>query len=501
MLTNNFIDRHNGPNTHDREKMLETIGLDDIDALINQTIPASIRLNKVLDLPDGMNEFEFVSHLKKIGAKNKLFKSFIGMGYYNTILPGVIQRNILENPGWYTAYTPYQAEISQGRLEALLNFQTVISELTGMEIANASLLDEATAAAEAMIMLYNSRSRDAIKKGANKFLVSDRCFPQTIDVLKNRATPLGIELLIGDHQKADLSDAFFGVMIQYPDGYGHIEDHSGFVDQAKRADLRVAVATDLLSLTMLTPPGEWGADVVVGSSQRFGVPMGYGGPHAAFFATREEFKRQVPGRIIGVSIDKQGANALRMALQTREQHIKRERATSNICTAQALLASMAAMYAVYHGPKGLQQIARHINILTGVLSQEIQQYGYKQLNENFFDTILIEMPDNVYTDSIRQMAEERMMNFRYIDQKHIGISLDETSTLDDVNVMLDIFARAATKAFHTFVCDPVECGKITTIPQKLRRQSDFLTHEVFNTYHSETDMMRYLKKLENRTSR
>jgi glycine dehydrogenase len=498
MLTNNFINRHNGPNNQDQQKMLQTIGLNNIDELIDQTIPASIRLKKDIDLPEGMNEYEFVHHLKKIGAKNRMFKSFIGMGYYNTILPGVIQRNILENPGWYTAYTPYQAEISQGRLEALLNFQTVVSELTGLEIANASLLDEATAAAEAMIMLFNSRSREAIKKGVNKFMVSERCFPQTIDVLRNRAIPLGIELIEGNHLDVDYNDTFFGVLIQYPDGLGHIEDYSDFTEKVKSRDVRVAVATDLLSLTMLTPPGEWGADVVVGSSQRFGVPMGYGGPHAAFFATRDEFKRQVPGRIIGVSIDRQGATALRMALQTREQHIKRERATSNICTAQALLASMAAMYAVYHGPDGLKQIARHINILTGVLSQEIQQYGYKQLNKSFFDTILIEMPDNVYTDSIRQMAEEKMMNFRYIDQKHIGISLDETTTLDDVNVILDIFARAATKTFHKFICDPVECRKITTIPQKLKRKSSFLSHQVFNTYHSETEMMRYLKKLENR---
>ncbi len=498
MLTNNFIHRHNGPNAQDRQKMLQTIGLNTIDALIDQTIPSSIRLQDEMKLPEGMNEYEFVQHLKKIGSKNKLFKSFIGMGYYNTILPGVIQRNILENPGWYTAYTPYQAEISQGRLEALLNFQTVISELTGLEIANASLLDEATAAAEAMIMLFNSRSREATKKGMNKFFVSEHCFPQTIDVLKNRSTPLGIELIIGDHQKEDFNDTFFGVLIQYPDGFGLVEDHTAFVEKAKSSAIRIAVVADLLSLTMLAPPGEWGADVVVGSSQRFGVPMGYGGPHAAFFATREEFKRQVPGRIIGVSVDKQGNPALRMALQTREQHIKRERATSNICTAQALLASMAAMYAVYHGPAGLKQIARHINILAGVLSQEVQQYGYKQLNQYFFDTLLIEMPDNVYTDSIRQMAEEQQMNFRYIDQKHIGISLDETTTLDDVNVILNIFAVAATKTFHTFICDPVECVKITTIPQKLQRNSDFLAHQVFNTYHSETDMMRYLKKLENR---
>ena len=498
MLTDNFIHRHNGPSHQDQQKMLEAIGLTSTDELIDQTIPASIRLDRKLDLPQGMNEYEFVQHLKSLGSKNRVFKSYIGMGYYNTILPGVIQRNILENPGWYTAYTPYQAEISQGRLEALLNFQTVISELTGLEIANASLLDEATAAAEAMIMLFNARPRAAVKKEANKFFVSDRCFPQTIDVLKNRATPLGIDLVIGNHHDTGFDDSYFGVLIQYPDGFGLVEDYSPFAAKLTEAGIRLAVAADLLSLTMLTPPGEWGADVVVGSAQRFGVPMGYGGPHAGFFATKDEFKRQVPGRIIGVSVDKRGKPALRMALQTREQHIKRERATSNICTAQALLATMASMYAVYHGPAGLKQIARHINILTGVLSQEVQKYGYKQLNNHFFDTLLIEMPDNVYTDSLRQMAEEQQMNFRYVDQKHIGISLDETTTLNDVNVMLDIFTRAATKAFHQFICDPVECRKITTIPASLERQSSFLEHEVFNTYHSETDMMRYLKKLENR---
>jgi glycine dehydrogenase len=498
MISNNFIHRHNGPSQQDQAKMLERIGLKNIDELIDQTIPASIRLKKGLDLPDGLNEYEFVQHIKSLGSKNKVYKSFIGMGYYNTILPGVIQRNILENPGWYTAYTPYQAEISQGRLEALLNFQTVVSELTGLEIANASLLDEATAAAEAMIMLYNSRSRDAVKKEAVTFFVSDRCFPQTIDVLKNRAEPLGIKLDIGNHHDVEFNESYFGVLIQYPDGFGLVEDQTAFMSKAKAAGIHVAVTTDLLSLTMLTPPGEWGADVVVGSSQRFGVPMGYGGPHAGFFATKDAFKRQIPGRIIGVSLDKLGNKALRMALQTREQHIKRERATSNICTAQALLASMAAMYAVYHGPTGLKKIARHTNILAGVLSQESVQYGYKQLNKHFFDTLLFELPDNVSTSDIRSLAEGHQMNFRYVDNKHIGISFDETTTLADVNTILTIFANAASKPFALFVCDPVVCQQITTIPQELHRKGAFLNHPVFNTYHSETDMMRYLKKLENR---
>ncbi len=498
MITNNFIFRHNGIRKDDEGKMLEKIGLKSTDELIDQTIPASIRLKKELDLPEGLNEYEYIDHIKKIASKNKVYKSYIGMGYYNTILPGVIQRNILENPGWYTAYTPYQAEISQGRLEALLNFQTVVSDLTGLEIANASLLDEATSAAEAMIMLFNSRKRDAVKKGVVKFFVSGKCFPQTIDVLKNRATPLGIELIFGDTETAELDDGFFGALIQYPDDKGEVKDFSSFVSKAKESDIKIAVAADLLSLTLLTPPGEWGADVVVGSSQRFGVPMGYGGPHAAFFATKEEFKRQVPGRIIGVSIDNQGNHALRMALQTREQHIKRERATSNICTAQALLASMAAMYAVYHGPKGLKKIARHINILTGVLAQEVEKYGYKQLNKYYFDTLHISLPDNVFANSIHQLAGEKQMNFRQIGDKHVGISIDETTTLEDINTILEIFAKAAGADFKKFVCDPRECEKITTFPEKLHRKSEYLTHSCFNSYHSETEMMRYLKKLENR---
>jgi glycine dehydrogenase len=498
MITNNFISRHNGIRKDDEKRMLEKIGIDSVDALIDKTIPASIRLKEEMKLPDGLNEYEFQNHIRGLAAKNKIYKTYIGMGYYNTILPGVIQRNILENPGWYTAYTPYQAEISQGRLEALLNFQTVISDLTGLEIANASLLDEGTAAAEAMIMLFNARPREAQKKGANKFFVSEACFPQTIDVLKNRATPLGIELVIGNHEDVDFDEKFFGALLQYPDDKGNVHDYSPLVEQAKDKGVRLAVAADLLSLTLLTPPGEWGADVVVGSSQRFGIPMGYGGPHAGFFATKDEFKRQIPGRIIGVSVDKLGNNALRMALQTREQHIKRERATSNICTAQALLASMAGMYAVYHGPHGLKKIARHINILTNVLAQEVEKYGYKQLNKHFFDTVHIELPDNVFAGQISQMALDKQMNFRIIDEKHIGISLDETTSLADVNNILEVFAKGNHKEFKTFVCDPAECEKLTSIPSKLVRQSDYLTHACFNSYHSETEMMRYLKKLENR---
>ena len=498
MITNNFITRHNGPRANDIARMIEKIGVKSVDELIDQTVPKAIRLKEELKLEKGLNEYEYLNHLKSLGAKNKVYKTYIGMGYYNTITPGVIQRNILENPGWYTAYTPYQAEISQGRLEALLNYQTVISDLTGMEIANASLLDEATAAAEAMIMLFNSRSRDAQKRGANKFFVCERTFPQTIDVLKNRSVPLGIELVVADCDKTEFDESYFAGLVQYPDQLGKVSDYTPFLKKLKAHDIKLVVATDLMALTLLTPPGEWGADVVVGSAQRFGVPMGYGGPHAGFFATTDEFKRQIPGRIIGVSVDRLGAPALRMALQTREQHIKRERATSNICTAQALLAVMAGMYAVYHGPEGLKKIARHMNILTGVLAQEVVKYGYKQVNEHYFDTLHIELPENVFADNIKSMAEAKNMNFRVIDNKNIGISLDETTSLSDVNTMLEIFAQANHKEYKTFVCDPKECEKITTIPAKLSRKSDFLQQGVFNAYHSETEMMRYMKKLENR---
>ncbi len=498
MLTNNFIDRHNGLRKDDEEKMLKAIGLDSVDKLIDQTIPESIRLSKPLDIPAGLNEYEYIQHLKSLGARNKLYRSYIGMGYYNTIMPGVIQRNILENPGWYTSYTPYQAEISQGRLEALLNFQTVISELSGLPIANASLLDEGTAAAEAMIMLFNSRPRSAVKQGVNKFFVSGRSFPQTIDLLKNRAEPLGIELVIEDHHTVKLDDSFFGAMLQYPDNYGSVNEYQDFVANAIDLKVRIVVAADLMSLTLLTPPGDWGADVVVGSAQRFGVPMGFGGPHAGFFATKDEFKRSVPGRIIGVSVDKNGDYALRMALQTREQHIKRERATSNICTAQALLASIASMYAAYHGPEGLKKIGRHINNLAGLLGTELEKYGYGQLNKYFFDTLLVELPENMFADEIHQLALEKQMNFRRIDDKHVGISIDETTSLRDINDILEVFAKAAGKTFKAVECEKEDCGEITTVPDSLKRTTPFLQQACFNSYHSETEMMRYLKKLENR---
>jgi glycine dehydrogenase len=496
MITDNFIKRHNGPREEEIELMLKKIGVASLDELIEKTVPPSIRLKAPLNLPKGMNEFEYLNHIKEIGAKNKIFKTFIGMGYYNSITPGVITRNILENPGWYTSYTPYQAEISQGRLEALLNFQTMVSDLTALPIANASLLDEGTAASEAMIMFYNSRSRDAVKKGANQCFVSCNLFPQSIDVILTRATALGIELVYGDHKSFEFNDKVFGAIVQYPDQYGEIHDYSNFVVKAKANGSFVGVATDLMSLALLTPPGEWGADCVFGSSQRFGIPMGYGGPHAAFFACTENFKRQIPGRIIGISQDAQGNRALRMALQTREQHIKREKATSNICTAQALLATMAGMYAVYHGPKGIKEIARHINILTGVLNNELKKYGYTQHNAYFFDTLCIEIPTNIDIEVIKATALALKMNFRYIGKTMIGISIDETTTLCDINKILNIFADANKKEYVKFVCVPSECELITTIPLYLSRKSTYLQQKVFNVNHSETEMMRYIKKLE-----
>lgn len=498
MITNNFIDRHNGPRKSETEHMLKAIGVDSLEQLIDETIPASIRLPKPLNLPAGLNEFEYLNHIKTLASKNKVFKSYIGMGYYNTITPGVILRNIFENPGWYTSYTPYQAEISQGRLEALLTYQTMITDLTGMPLANASLLDEATSAAEAMIMLYNARPREAVKAGANTFIVAENTFPQTIAVLQTRAQHLGIEIEIKSCDDFEPSANIFGILLQYPNQFGEIHEYRKLVNHAHENGIAVAVAADLLSLAILTPPGEWGADVVVGSTQRFGIPMGFGGPHAGYFATREEFKRFIPGRIIGISLDAQGNRALRMALQTREQHIKRERATSNICTAQALLAIMAGMYAAYHGPEGIREIAHHINILTGVLSAEVQKYGYKQLNANFFDTLLIQLPENCKIDTLRKLAVESHVNFNYFSEDKVSLSLDETTSIDDVNLVLHIFASAVSKQFTEYVCIPEDCSGIRTFAPAMDRKSEYLTQPVFNSYHSETEMMRFLKKLENR---
>ncbi len=496
MITNNFVARHNGPRSKEIDAMLSTIGIKTLEELIEKTVPSKIRLTKAMNLPDGMNEWEYLNHIKQIGGLNKIYKTYIGQGYYDTITPGVILRNILENPGWYTSYTPYQAEISQGRLEALLNFQTVISDLTALPIANASLLDEATAAAEAMIMFFNSRTREQVKNNVAKCFVSQRVFEHTIDVLKTRALPLGIEIVLGCACDAELDETYFGAILQYPDQKGSINDYTSFANACHTKGIFVGVAADLLSLALLTPPGEWGADAVFGSSQRFGLPMGYGGPHAGFFATLEKFKRTIPGRIIGVSVDANGNRALRMALQTREQHIKREKATSNICTAQALLAIMSGMYAVYHGEAGIRNIARHINILTAVLAEEITKLGYKQLNHNFFDTVLVELFGSITSEAIRKEALLQGVNFRYIDEKHIGISINETTSLEDINQILAIFAKVAGASYTKYVCDPSYCETMTTFESKFQRTSRFLTHPIFNTYHSETEMMRYIKTLE-----
>ena len=498
MISNNFVQRHIGPTPHDIQKMTQQLGVESLDELIDQIVPDTIRLKTKLSIGEGMSEYDYLNHLRDIGRKNKLFKSYIGLGYYNTITPGVITRNVLENAGWYTAYTPYQAEISQGRLEALLNFQTMVSDLTALPIANASLLDEATAAAEAMIMFFNARSRAQVKAGLVKFFVSDGVFPQTLDVIKTRAVPLGIEVVQGSLDELDQNDGYFGVLLQYPDQYGQIFDNREKVTELKTNEIQVAVAADILSLALLTPPGEWGADAVVGSTQRFGVPMGFGGPHAGYFAAKESYKRNIPGRIIGVSKDVNGQNALRMALQTREQHIKREKATSNICTAQALLASMAGFYATFHGAEGIRKIAQHIHILTNVLNNEMAGSGVKQLNTAFFDTLRFEIPSTVKMDDVQRLAVANQMNFRYISEKQFGISLDETVSLDDINQILNIVFEAAGKTRKNFVCDPKECEKLNAIPDALKRTSAFLTHPVFNSYQSETDMMRYLKKLENR---
>ncbi len=497
MITNNFIERHNGPRKNEQVKMLEKIGVSSLDELINQTVPETIRLKKPLNLPDGINEYEYINHLKELASKNKIFKTYIGLGYYNTITPGVIQRNVLENPGWYTAYTPYQAEISQGRLEALLNYQTMISDMTGLPIANASLLDEGTAAAEAMIMLFNARSRNVVKKGANGFFVSENLFPQTIAVLQNRANPLGIELFIGDHDSFKFNEKIFGGIVQYPDQFGEINDYSAFVEVAHKNEAAVAVAADLLSLALLTPPGEWGADVVVGSSQRFGIPMGFGGPHAGFFATTENYKRSIPGRIIGVSVDAKGNRALRMALQTREQHIKRERATSNICTAQALLASMAGFYATYHGPDGLKAIANDVNRLASIFAGEVTQYGFQIANKNYFDTITVEIPASVDNDKLKKITLDNEVNLRYIAKGKISISFDETTSFEDIKLLLKIFAKANEKSFLE-ISQLSKYDGLKSIPDQLVRKTSYLTHPVFNSFHSETEMMRYLKKLENK---
>jgi glycine dehydrogenase len=486
-----FEVRHSNLDETDRRAMLKAIGVDSVETLINQTVPASIRRQTPLNLPAAKTEVRFLEDFKKLASRNKVFKSYIGAGYYDTHTPSVILRNILENPGWYTAYTPYQAEIAQGRLEMLLNFQTMVMDLTGMEIANASLLDEATAAAEALHLFH------AVKKGpkatAHTFFVSELCHPQTIDVLRTRATPLGVDILVGDHRTVDLTnEAIFGALLQYPATDGTVFDYGDWIATAHELGIKVVVAADLLALTLLTSPGEMGADVVVGSAQRFGVPMGYGGPHAAFFATKDEFKRQLPGRLIGVSVDQQGNRALRMALQTREQHIRREKATSNICTAQVLLAVMAAAYAVYHGPEGIRRIAERTHALTSLTANALGELGYEVLTEAFFDTIRVKVSNE---KAVKTATEAAGLNLRYFGDGTVGISFDEVKTYDDAVQLIGIFAELAGK---TVDLASLETGLTAHFPENFSRQSSYLTHPVFNTHHSEHEMLRYLKSLENK---
>jgi len=498
MIDNSFLKRHNGPQADDVAVMLKRMGLNSMDQLIDETIPSNIRLPEDLDLEEGMSEHEYLKHIRSLAAKNKPFKSYLGLGYYNTIVPPVILRNVFENPGWYTSYTPYQAEISQGRLEALLNFQTMVADLTGLPLANSSLLDEGTAAAEAMLMFYHARPRALAKAGANVFLVSKDLFPQTIQVLKTRAGSNGIELRIQDHSAFTFDKKVFGYMVQYPNQNGEIVDYTDLISVLKEKNIPLAVAADLLSLSLLTPPGEWGADVVLGSSQRMGVPMGYGGPHAAYFATTETYKRQMPGRIIGVSKDAMGKEALRMALQTREQHIKREKATSNICTAQALLAIMAGFYAVYHGKDGLQAIVKRIHGLSVDLANNLESMGYAIQSESFFDTFVLELPDSVQSGQLTEKALRHEMNFRVIDDTHIGISLDETTTKEDVTTIIKLMAEAMGTTGQQIIYHTDDENSRIRIPAGLVRTSDFLSHPVFHQYRSETRMMRYLKMLENK---
>ena len=480
-----FVDRHLGPDARSIEEMLAALAVRNLDELIERTIPASIRMQRPLDLPAGRSEFGLLREVAEIAAKNQIFRSYIGLGYSDTVTPPVILRNILENPGWYTQYTPYQPEIAQGRLEALLNYQTMIEDLTQLPVANASLLDEATAAAEAMTMFHN-----VSKNGGNTFFVSNDGLPQTLDVIKTRAQPFGIEVVVGDPATFDFGkQKVFGALLQYPGSDGAIQDPKAFIEKAHAAGALVAVAADILALTLLVAPGEMGADCAVGSSQRFGVPLGYGGPHAAYFATRQEYVRHMPGRLIGVSIDAQGRPALRMALQTREQHIRREKATSNICTAQALLAIIASMYAVYHGPRGLKAIALHVHGLTSQLAKGLQLLGYKLRHENFFDTVAVQIEPASMGD-IFSAAESRKINFRRIDAQTVGISLDETTTAEDLRDILVAFAGARAV--------PEIADSESHLPKGLQRQSAYLTHPVFNTHHSETEMLRYLRLLESR---
>jgi glycine dehydrogenase len=493
--SNEFIGRHIGPGEADTQLMLKAIGVADMDELIKRTVPDAIRMNHALNLPPAMSEAAYLEMVKEISMKNKLAKNYIGQGYYDTHTPSVILRNIFENPGWYTQYTPYQAEISQGRLESLLNFQTMVCDLTGLPIANASLLDEATAAAEAMAMFFHSFHQAEETAQADrkhyKFFVDKEIFPQTTDVVITRAIPIGVEIVTGDYKTAAIDDTYFGALLQYPNDKGSVEDYRSFIQKVHAVNGYVAMGTDLLALTLLTPPGELGADAAFGSAQRFGVPLGFGGPHAAFFSTTDNFKRQIPGRIIGISVDANGHRALRMALQTREQHIKREKATSNICTAQALLANMAAMYAVFHGPDGLKLIAKRVAVLAQALGEQLEAAGVKLHSKNYFDTVVVEVAND---EAVLKNAENKNLNFRYYGNKLVGISLDETTTTSDVLDIISVFTKEdTTAAFHI---DHNE--SLSRIPTALTRTSEILPQQVFNSHHSETQMMRYIKMLENK---
>jgi glycine dehydrogenase len=488
MNTDSFALRHIGPRKSDLSEMLKTVGVESMDQLIVETIPDDIRLKKDIRLDTAMGEQEYLEHITELSTKNHLFKTYIGLGYHQAITPPVIQRNILENPGWYTAYTPYQAEIAQGRLEALLNFQTMVTDLTGMELANASLLDESTAAAEAMALLFAVREREQKKNGANKFFISDEILPQTLSLLQTRSIPMGIELVVGNHTEFDFSNEFFGVLLQYPGKEGTVHNFKDFIKAANEHQIKIAVAADILSLVKLEAPGHFGADVVVGTTQRFGIPLGYGGPHAAYFATKEAYKRNIPGRIIGVTKDTDNNRALRMALQTREQHIKRDKATSNICTAQVLLAVMAGMYAVYHGPEGLKYIANKVHNMAATLADALENLGYYQANETYFDTIAIKTD----VSKINFRAEAEGINFYYPDDETVSISINETTTLYDINKIIGIFAEVANKD-RIYLSTLLEGN---AIPESVARKTEFLQNEVFNSYHSETELMRYIKRLE-----
>jgi len=488
MNTDSFALRHIGPRINDHKEMLDTIGVDSLDQLIYQTIPDNIKLEKGLNLNPAMSEQEYLTHIHDLALKNKVYKSYIGLGYNPANLPAVIQRNILENPGWYTAYTPYQAEIAQGRLEALLNFQTMVIDLTGMELANASLLDESTAAAEAMALLFAVRERAQKKNKVVKFFVSEEVLPQTLSLLQTRANPLGIELVIGNHETFDFSSEVYGALLQYPGKSGQVHDIESFISKANNAQIKVAVAADILSLVKLEAPGEFGADVVVGTTQRFGIPMGYGGPHAAYFATKEAYKRNIPGRIIGVTKDTNGHRALRMALQTREQHIKRDKATSNICTAQVLLAVMAGMYAVYHGPKGLEYIANKVHHSATTLAESLEQLGLYQSNTSYFDTIQIKTD----VSKVKAIAEANGINFYYPNAETVSISINEATSVQDINAIISVFAQAIGK--ETIVISAI--SETNTIDDSVKRSSAFLENEIFNSHHSETELMRYIKSLE-----